>query len=91
MVQDRVTFIAQEIEVEQRGGGHISMQQRAIHADGMMIEPAVLRIEMKPIKRLLHRRIGREHVIGFDETRAPDAHWHPPALIVLLRRQRRED
>lgn len=82
MVQQRVALVAQEIQVQDRGVFGIPMKQGAIDADGVVIQPAVLLVNMKSIERPLGRGISHDLLIGFEEARVADAEWSLPAPVV---------
>jgi len=87
MVQERVAFIAQQIQVQTGRIVGVPVKERAIHTDGMMVEPAVLRIQMKSIKGPLRRGILDHRVIRLEEAGIADTERDLPATVVVVWRR----
>ncbi len=84
MVQQRVAFVAQKIEVQQRRIAGVPMEQWSVNADCVVVNPAIVRVEVKPVKGSLHRKIFDDRVIRFEEAGIADAEWDFPATVVVL-------
>lgn len=82
MVQQRMALVTQKVEVEERRIIGIPVEQWTINANGMVIKPSVLCVQMEPIEWALDRGICHDLVIGFEEARIPDAKRHLPATVV---------
>ena len=84
MVQECVAFIAQQIQVQTGRILGIPVKERAVYTDGMMVEPAVLCIQMKSIKGSLRRGILHHRVIRLEEAGIADTKWDLPATVVVV-------
>ncbi len=89
MVQERVALIAQQIQVQTGRIVGVPVEERSIDADGMMVEPAALRIQMKSIKGPLRRGILNHRVIRLEEAGIADAERDLPATVVVVWRRDR--
>lgn len=84
MVQQRMALVAQKVEVEERRIIGIPVEQWTINANGMVLKPSVLCVQMEPIEWALDWGICHDLVIGFEEARIPDAKRHLPATVVVV-------
>ena len=85
MIQQGMPLVAEQIEMENRRIIGIPMEQRPIHADGVMVEPAVVCVEMESIERALDRRTCHDLLMRLKEAGVADAKRNLPATVVLLR------
>jgi hypothetical protein len=63
----------------------VPVQQRPVHPHGVMVNPAVLRVQVKPVERPLQRRMRKQLFIGLEKAGIPDAEGDLPAAFVLAR------
>jgi hypothetical protein len=87
VVQQRMAFVRQQIEVQQRRVLGVPMQERSVHPDGVMVNPAILHVQVKPVERPLQRRMRKQLFIGLEKAGIPDAEGDLPAAFLLARRR----
>ena len=85
MIQQGMPFVAEQIEMENRRIIGIPMEQRPIQADGMVVEPTVLCVEMESIERTVDRRTCHDLFIRLKEAGVADTKGNLPATVVLFR------
>ncbi len=56
VIQQRVALVTEQIEVKKRRIVAVPVEERPIDADGVVVEPAVLRVEVKSIEGAPNRR-----------------------------------
>lgn len=56
VIQQRMPLLTEQIQMQQGGIVGIPMEYGAIDADGMVVDPSVMRVEVKSIPRALTRR-----------------------------------
>lgn len=56
VIQQRVALVTQQIQMQQGRVMSIPVEERPIDADGVVVEPAVVRVEVKSIEGAPNRR-----------------------------------
>lgn len=56
VIQQRMPFVTEQIEVKERRIVGVPVEEWSVDADGVVIEPAVLRVEVKSIEGTPNRR-----------------------------------
>lgn len=56
VIQQRVALVTEQIEVKKRRIVGVPVEEWPIDADGVVVEPAVLRVEVKSIEGVPNRR-----------------------------------
>lgn len=85
VIQQRMPLVTEQIQMQQGGIVGIPMEYGAIDADGMVVDPSVVRVEVKSIPRALTRRRRHDVFVGFEEAGVAETERCPPAAIVLAR------
>jgi hypothetical protein len=61
-----VALVGEQIEVQEGGVGGIAVQQRAVHADRMMVDPTSIVIQVEPVERARQGRVRDQILVGFE-------------------------